>query len=106
MSTVLFNFQNLSDMEAYLHTLRDEQKATQKTIADAKKRMKFMKKHDAEVMRDNSNGWKAKKAFLRRRLKARRNAVADIHRLQKEEEDREKKIRKIESQIFRMLMEK
>ena len=62
-----------------------------------------MKKHYQEIKRDSKTGWKAKKDFLYKGRKEKRKIEAVVARLRKEEDEREKKIRRLESQMFCLL---
>ena len=86
-----------------MKTLEAKQQVAQKSIAESEKRTKLMKKHDREIMRDRRIGWKAKKEFLRKRKGDKTQVEATVARLRKEEDEREKKIRKLESQMFCLL---
>ena len=62
-----------------------------------------MKQHDKEIMRDRSTSWKSKQTFLRKRKRDKKQAESAIARLKIEEEEGQKKIRNLESQMFCLL---
>jgi len=86
-----------------LQNIEAKQLVTQKSITDTKKRTKFMKKHYQEIKKDSKTSWKSKKDFLYKRRKEIKKAEAAIAGLRKEENEREKKIQKLESQMFCLL---
>ena len=86
-----------------MQNIEAKQLVTQKSITDTIKRTKFMKKHYQEIKKDNKTSWRSKKDFLYKRRKEIKKAEAAIARLRKEENEREKKIQKLESQMFCLL---
>jgi predicted secreted Zn-dependent protease len=62
-----------------------------------------MKTHYQEIKRDSKTGWKAKRNFLFKGRKEKRKTEALVTGLRIEEDEREKKIRKLESQMFCLL---
>ena len=83
--------------------LRKTQKklqTAQKSIAHRVKCLEDMQQHYQKVEQDSTIDSKKKKCSLRRGRKKMKKAKAAIARFRKEEDEREKKIRKIESQMF------
>ena len=96
-------FSDFKDDDKRLQTLQSAQMSTKNELQKTVAKLSFMAVHEREIKKDNNLDEKEKENFLKKRFKEKKKLKKGRERMRKEIDDREKKIRALESKMYRTL---
>ncbi|CAG5096780.1 Oidioi.mRNA.OKI2018_I69.XSR.g14776.t1.cds [Oikopleura dioica] len=96
-------FRDFKDDDKRLQTLQSAQMSTKNELQKTVAKLSFMAVHEREIKKDNNLDEKEKENFLKKRFKEKKKLKKGRERMRKEIDDREKKIRALESKMYRTL---